>query len=462
MARPETPSLQARLAWRLGLVLVGSLSLVVATLLYYVWSTLDDLDDASLQIQAQQIAHSLSVTDGEVALSLPTALERAYRESGDGFMFAIAHRERGVLAVSSAKARELIEAVTIPPLSELPLYFRLPGSSGGTGIYQSMIIPVEGQRDLAIIVAQGHLHEDVLGDTVLVEIYEHLGWTLPVILLSALAIAIWTIRTSLTPLNRVSARAAGIGPEATDVRLPIDGVPREIQPLVEAINAALGRLESGFVLQRQFTANAAHELRTPLAVLTARLDELESDEISQEFSREMTVDIARMNRLVGQLLRVSRLDASEMDVSAEIDVGSVARDVVSYMAPLALARGLSISFANDGPSLRVLGNRAALEDAVRNLVENALDHSPPGGEVTVEVSQDQGVAVRDQGPGIPAQDRDNVFQRFWRGRGARHEGAGLGLAIVTEIARAHHGRVTVSDNEGGGAVFGIIFPGAGT
>ena len=113
MTAPVTSSLQARLAWRLGLVLVGSLSLVVSTLLYYVWTILDDLDDASFQIQARQITDNLVVQDGAVDLNLPTALKSAYQQSGDGFLFALKHRDGHVLVSSSAKARNLIDAVAL-------------------------------------------------------------------------------------------------------------------------------------------------------------------------------------------------------------------------------------------------------------------------------------------------------------------------------------------------------------
>jgi signal transduction histidine kinase len=127
------------------------------------------------------------------------------------------------------------------------------------------------------------------------------------------------------------------------------------------------------------------------------------------------------------------------------------------MAPPSLANGRALAAQGTEQSVIVRGNRHAIEDAIRNLVENAVAHSPPSSEVVVDLSPPAAVNVSDRGPGVPLADREHIFDRFWRGRDSPGQGSGLGLAIVSEIMRAHHGSVRVGDNPGGGAVFTLVF-----
>jgi signal transduction histidine kinase len=298
--------------------------------------------------------------------------------------------------------------------------------------------------------------DEALKDALVSDFLRDAAWAFPLIAVVLLAVTVWTIRTSLKPVRAASENAARITPGDTGVRLPAVGLPTELTPLVTAVNEALARLEKGFDTQRRFTADAAHELRTPLAILTAGLESLPS---SAEIER-LRLDAERMNRLVAQLLSVARLDAQPMDISQTLDLGRVAGGVVEHLAPWAARNGRSVAFEPADAPVPVHGNPDAIGDAIRNLVENAIAHCPAGQEVTVRVDPKGAVSVIDRGPGVPPDLREKVFERFWRSRERRASsgGAGLGLSIVDEIARAHAGRVTVADGPAGGACFTFSLP----
>jgi signal transduction histidine kinase len=217
------------------------------------------------------------------------------------------------------------------------------------------------------------------------------------------------------------------------------------------VNQALDRLEQGFKVQREFTADAAHELRTPLAILRARLSGIRDPELR----RELDADSDRMARIVSQLLDVAELESFVPDPAAVADLQDIGREVVEYMAPMALARGRQLALAEPGRPVWVRGDGEVLFQAVRNLVENALSHTPAGTTVEVKVESQGVLRVLDRGAGVPPADRELVFQRFWRKDRSKSGGAGLGLSIVKRIVEAHGGDVSVQGRNGGGAAFVI-------
>ena len=167
-----------------------------------------------------------------------------------------------------------------------------------------------------------------------------------------------------------------------------------------------------------------------------------------------------MNRLVEQLLCVARLDSVALDVSSPVDLRQLAEEVVGSMAHLALSARRTIALTGADHPVVVTGNAAAIADALRNLIENALVHTAPETEVIVEVDREGAISVLDSGPGIALEDRPHIFERFWRGKGVRTDGAGLGLAIVMEIVRAHGASIAVSDHThaGRGSISGFEPP----
>jgi two-component system OmpR family sensor kinase len=238
---------------------------------------------------------------------------------------------------------------------------------------------------------------------------------------------------------------------------PIGGaaVPDEVQPLVDALNGLMARLGDALSQQRQFIADAAHELRTPLTALRMQLQLAERAGSAEERARAHATlgeGIARASRLVEQLLTLARADPDAPAAArARVDLGALAGEVLESQRAAAEARGLALVPRTD-PGVVVEGDPAALRALVENLVDNALRYTPAG-TVTVRAFRREGHAmleVEDTGPGIPADERERVFDRFYRGESAAAGGTGLGLAIVRRIAERHGGSVALLDAPGGG------------
>lgn len=279
---------------------------------------------------------------------------------------------------------------------------------------------------------------------------------LPAAGLMALATLLATplvVRRAMRGLDRAAADAARIDVDRRGVRLPAEQVPAEAAPLVDAVNAALARLDEGYARRQRFLLDAAHELRTPIAILQARLDGLPDGTARAQ----LLEDVARLATLAEQMLDVQRLRQQDA-AFVPVDLGALARRVAADLAPLAIAAGyaLSLEDASAAP-LFVDGDRAALERALANLVQNAIQHGGRRGTIALRVLAPRSVEVADQGEGIPSADRERIFEPFHRLR-PRSSGAGLGLHLVHEIVQRHGARIAVRDEPGGGACFRIDFP----
>ncbi len=280
-----------------------------------------------------------------------------------------------------------------------------------------------------------------------------LGPLIAAIGLVGTSLAIFTVRRGLAPLASISRQAAALEP-GNARRLDDREVPEEVLPLVEAMNRALDRLQDAFAQQRKFTAVAAHELRTPLAALRARIDGLPPDLAERE---SLLAPIERMGRLVDQLLAVARLESGQLPTDEFLDLREVARSVLAERAPAALAEGKELALEAPATAVTLHGSRDALERAIGNLLDNALRHSPPGETVEVRVVEDGTLEVADRGPGFGEIAPEELFRPFVRGhrRGRDTDGAGLGLAIVHDVARFHGGEAFARPRPGGGAIVGF-------
>jgi signal transduction histidine kinase len=452
MIAPRLRSLQLRLAVRLAALFIVGSAAIVGFIVWRAYDTADTLADRELSLRAADLANSVArEADGTARLALPPALREAYGAAPDADIFAIRSQDGRLIAAMPTAFGSLVERW--PPTTEHTSYFHLPGIAGRSQDYYGLGVSLDSAAGpLSVWVARA-AGATPLVHSMIEEFVLDIAWVIPLFMLLALAIAILAIRGTLRPIREVSEIAASIGPSTTSIRLPKANLPSEILPLVSAVNRALGRLEQGFAVQRQFTANAAHELRTPLAIITGALENLEPNpEV-----RKLKIDVARMNRLVEQLLSVARLDAVALDVSGTVDLNEAARETVANLAPWALAQERSIAFVGADRPVFVRGNAYAMDDAIRNLIENAVVHAPPRSEVTVSTRADGSIDVSDHGPGVSQEDRERIFERFWRGKAVASHGAGLGLAIVSEIMRAHGGSARVDAGPEGGAVFTLAF-----
>jgi two-component system OmpR family sensor kinase len=291
--------------------------------------------------------------------------------------------------------------------------------------------------------------------------------------LLALGIAAWAIvRVGLLPLDRMGHTASSIAGGDLSHRVESTDPRTEVGRLGVSLNAMLDRLETAFSQReasedrlRRFIADASHELRTPLASIRgyaelfrmgAASDPAETARAMQRIEEEAT----RMGVLVEDLLMLARLDQLPEVPHSEVDVAALARDAVDDARATAPSRTIDVETEPAG----VLGDAHQLRQVLANLLRNALVHTPDGTPIEVAVAPIDGhvrLAVRDHGPGLPTDDPQALFERFWRAEGGRERGragAGLGLAIVAAIVDAHHGLVEAANAPGGGAEFVVLLP----
>ncbi|WP_332838091.1 sensor histidine kinase [Sphingomonas sp. TX0522] len=282
------------------------------------------------------------------------------------------------------------------------------------------------------------------------EIIQHV--MLPLIPLSLLLLLfnVFAVRRVLQPLRHAEREVDALEPDNTLLRLSEPSEPREVNTLVTAVNRALGRLDAAMATLREFTANAAHELRTPLSIMQLSLDRLPAGKQRDE----LQADARHLTRLVEQMLDLAQADALAVDGHVAIDIADIGRDVVAAMAPKVFAAQRDLRFESFGDTAAI-GHPEAIFRIYRNLIDNALSHAP--GVTPIDVSAGPGpqLTVRDYGPGIAEVDLPHVFDRFWRKDRRSSTGAGLGLGIVQRLTEAHGGTVSVENATGGGASFRV-------
>jgi two-component system, OmpR family, sensor kinase len=295
------------------------------------------------------------------------------------------------------------------------------------------------------------------------------------VIAALIGVGVPSLRVGLRPLTEVESAAERIAAGDDTARAPHDGEPTEVGSLARAFNlmvdkmvAALGTAADSEDRLRRFLADASHELRTPLTSIRAYAElfgqgVFDADPRGREAIGRIEAEAIRMGVLVEDLLLLARLDQQRALTVDEVELDALVGDVAADVAATSPDHVVTVSLPAAGPVL-VLGDELGLRQVVRNLVRNAVVHTPPGSRVDVSVTASQStvvVEVRDDGPGMSEEAALHVFERFYRpdeGRSRAVAGTGLGLAIVESIVNAHHGTVSVRTSPGHGASFTVVLP----
>jgi len=372
------------------------------------------------------------------------------RFRGDTGLYRYTLFDQNAQAVVGAETAPAIQAQLSAMAMDAPTRISLARNRIG--------VAVKTNADDTAIYALASIHpagtEQSNINKVVHEIEEEIWWAVLGVF-AVLIAAILATRRSLAPLLSISKQASVIGPDAAGHRLESDRLPSEIAPLIDAVNGAISRLEQGYQLQRDFSSNVAHEMRTPLAVLQSSVDAIEDPDLRAS----LTQDVQRLDQMFEQLINLARADATNPDRFKEIDLQALTVQLAGRMAPQAVRDGQSIAVSGH-TSDQVWGNAALLEIALRNLVRNALIYSPKGTEIEIEMTEDPaGWRVLDRGPGVKDSQKPSLFERFNRGGVAENRpgGSGLGLAIVKSVAKAHGAQLKIENRPGSGSIFVFEF-----
>lgn len=457
----ERGSLRGRLLRRLALLL--AVILLLSSLSAY-WSArraADTAYDRTLLASARAIAGGLYSDDGRLKANVPyVALDTFAYDSAGRIYYQ-------VLDMHGALVSGYEDVPAAPPgtrrTDDYPaLAHFYDAQYRGQGVrVVSLLQPVSepqlnGIAEIRVAETQGareRMARELLVGTL---------WRMGSLSLSALLLVWLAVSAALRPLESLRRTVAE---RASDDLRPLSaaGLPRELRPLVNALNQFNERLRGLFERQSQFIADAAHELRTPLAALKARV-ELGLRALEPAAWRgtleEAAQNTDKLTHLANQLLSLARIESGARAIAEggaqRLDLSQLARELGLALAPLAHARGIALALEAEQP-VWLQGEPTLLNELLCNLLDNALAHTPAGGNVILRVLAPGVLEVQDDGPGIPAEEREKVFARFYR-RSAQGPGAGLGLAIVGEICRAHQARISLHQVQPHGLLVRVEFP----
>lgn len=444
---PKGPSLLRSLAVDLVVIQALAVGVLFLVVLGRLDDTVQELEARDMQEAAMDLAGHLGFVHGP-RLNLTSEDMARFSPSYGRYSFAVVDGDGKALFASAQPPRPLHWPGGGDPGE------RFKVSSAGALLWGvSARVTIDG-RPVWIQVAEDMNHRDVLMDEIVSGFIIRAGWVVVPLFAVQIGFALMRMQRRFRPLLAASQSAASISPGASDGRVTTQGVPQEIMPLVEAVNSALGRIDAAFRAQREFLENAAHELKTPLAVLRARIETMEDGLLR----RELETDAAVLSRMVTQLLRAAEMEGLAGNERAAVDMGTLVAAIAGYLRPTAAMAGKTIVI-DAAQGVVVDGCAETIGQAINNLVENAIAHTAPGSAVEIGVfgGDHPEIRVRDHGPGIPVAERELVFQRFWRRDRRKGGGAGLGLSIVRRAMELHHGSAWVEDAAEGGAVFVLRF-----
>ncbi|MBI6705958.1 sensor histidine kinase [Pseudomonas viridiflava] len=441
-------SLRWRLLWNLALLLVV---LMLASGMSAYWNGREVADtayDRTLLASARTIAAGLTQRDGTLSADIPYVALDTFAYDSEGRIY---YQVNDI----NQKLISGYENLPSPPPGTLRTDDYPALAKFYNGMYQgqdvrvvSLLKPVtdpgmNGTAEIRVAETQEArkgMARSLMADTLL---------RLGMLGGGALLLVWFTVSAALRPLERLRTAVEERQPD--DLRsLPMVEVQHELRPLVGALNHFTERLRLQFERQAQFIADAAHELRTPLAALKARVELGLRERDPQQWRATLesaALGTDRLTHLANQLLSLARIENGARAIAEggaqQFDLSQLARELGMAMAPLAHSHGVALALEADEP-VWLRGEPTLLNELLSNLIDNALAHTPSGGNVVLRVYAPGILEVEDDGPGIPQAERERVFERFYR-RSQQGSGAGLGLAIVGEICRAHLARISLHD-----------------
>ena len=449
--RAPRRSLVSTLTSRLALTMIGVLVLQAGLVAVRDYFNETDFLNSYIRREALAIARAYATPNGGPAGVRRTALPAHYSgPHGGAYSFRIIEADGRIVAEHNP---ELVAGLALPrdrPLLRQDFWLRRLQPAERMHVVGGLRVRRES-GDLWVEVA-------TLGDpagtylpSIIRDILDDV-WVpaLPLILLTVLVAAI-SVRRSLRPLVEGANKADEISALERRDRLDTGMLPAEAAHYASAVNRLLDRVADLVGAHRLFMARAAHELRTPISIMMLELENLKDPN-----GKRLEADLIAMSGIVDQLLTLSRLVTIEKPRHEPVDIAACAQETIQRMRPYVEKRGYSMTFSAQ-PTEPVLGDATAIKEAVRNLVDNAVRHTPAGTQIKVEIGSDGTITVEDNGPGLGRQSVEDLQLPFRKGQSA-NGGAGLGLAIVRQAAELHGGSLEIGESALGGARFVVRLP----
>ncbi len=454
-------SIRARLTLWYVLLLAITLAIFSGGVYFALRASLYRSLDDSIQSRIN-IIRALSVDDGALnvaGLEIPG-------DPGEGEEFVRIYDTQGVLVLdnSGEEYRPLLDTEAVgDALAGNESRRRI--RAGGVSL-RVVAAPIRTDAGVAGVVEVGLADEDVR--ETLTALLLIIGLAYPVVLIVTSGGGAFLAGRALAPIDSVTQMARRISAEDLGQRLALDLPDDEAGRLATTFDEMIERLDQAFRRQRQFTADASHEMRTPLTAIKGQTEVvLQRDRGPDEYRevlRGVNAEIDRLIRLVGSLLTLARADAARIPIDRErLSVESLVNDAIESIRPLAVEKGLSLTVENS-PERQIFADQDLLLQLLLNLLDNAAKYTPSGGSITVSWRGEGGgiaIAVADTGPGIAPDQQAQVFERFYRvdsARSRRQGGAGLGLSICLWIAEAHGGSIELKSEPGQGSTFSLKLP----
>lgn len=411
--------------------------------------------DHTLLETARGVAQQVQVKNQKASIDLPrAAIEMLVWDGEDHIHYQVASQRLGIIA-----GDRQLPGPSPDESQERPTFYDAILDGEGLRAVSLHVMGLDTDDKVTVRIAETRHKREAMTDDIVAAV------VVPQLILILLAVlSIWNgVKVGLAPLERL-AQAVNARRRDDPTLLPVAGVPLEARPLIDAFNGLLGRLGEALTAQQRFIADAAHQLRTPLAALKVQLEstlrEHDPDEREQAL-QQLLESVERTARLSNQLLLLARAEpGSSIGHFGRVDLRALAFDAGSRWVPRALQSGHDLGFAGSEAPVWVEGDALLLGELINNLLDNALRYGGPHITLRVEQASDSApeLSVEDNGQGISLEERGRVFQRFHRVPGSAGNGSGLGLAIVREIAQNHGAEVRLECPEEGGTRIRLRFP----